>query len=71
MKLAKREPPTIKLTDSQIEERLTMVEGLIAIERDEKNRRALVVVFQKLLDEQVRRDLEKCANEKPRPLTTG
>ncbi len=48
-----------KLSDTQLEQRLAMVERLIVSERDEKNRPALNALFQKLLDEQVRRDLER------------
>lgn len=46
-----------KLTNEQIESRLNMLEALIA-KADAKDLPALNATFQKLLDEQVRRDLE-------------
>lgn len=48
-----------KLSDDQIEFRLTMIEGRIRDEKDPKNLPTLNKIFQKLLDEQVKRDLEK------------
>ena len=45
-----------RLTDKQIADRLDMVERMIA-EADAKDLPSLNVTFQKLLDEQVRRDL--------------
>lgn len=46
-------------SDVLLEQRLNTVEALIAQERDPKNLPSLNLAFQKLLDEQVRRDLEK------------
>ncbi len=45
------------LTDQQIDQRLTLVEGLIWTCDDPKRLPALNQTFQKLIDEQVRRDL--------------
>lgn len=47
------------LSDTQLEQRLAWVESLIHNCRDEKDLPYLNITFQKLLDEQVRRDLEK------------
>ena len=47
------------LTDEQINQRLTIVEAMICRERDWKNLPSLNATFDKLLTEQVRRDLLK------------
>jgi hypothetical protein len=46
------------LTDEEIEQRLKIVENMIAKERDTKSLCNLNVIFQRLIDEQVSRDLE-------------
>jgi len=48
-----------ELTDEQLEQRLDMAERLVLNNRDPKSQPALNITFQKLLDEQVRRDAEK------------
>ncbi len=47
------------LSDEQIESRLNVLERLIQTEKDEKNLPALNATLQRLLDEQVRRDLDR------------
>ena len=46
-----------RFTDAALERRINTVETWIAAEADPKNLPALNAAFQKLLDEQVRRDL--------------
>ena len=46
----------LKLTDQQIESRLAMIEKMIA-RADPKDLPSLNATFQKLIEEQVRRDL--------------
>lgn len=50
---------SLKLTDEQIEQRLTLVEKLIAKERNTTNLASLNVTYQRLIDEQVARDMER------------
>ena len=45
-------------TDKEIEQRLKVIEQWIAAEKDYKNLPALNHMFQKLLDELARRDVE-------------
>lgn len=45
-------------TDEKISTRLDWLEGMIAQERDPKNLPNLNKMFQRLIDEQVRRELE-------------
>ena len=49
----------ILLSDSQLAQRLNLVERLMLQERDEKNLPSLVDLFQRLLNEQARRDVAK------------
>ncbi len=51
------------LSDEQIESRLNMLEGMIAKATDPKSLPALNDTFQKLIDEQARRDMLKQAKE--------
>jgi hypothetical protein len=44
-----------KLTDEQIESRLDMVELMIASERDTETLKRLNHMFEKMIDEQIRR----------------
>lgn len=52
------------LTDAQLESRLQMMEDLIARTTDTKSLPSLNATVQKLVDEQVRRDLLKIAGGK-------
>jgi hypothetical protein len=47
------------LTDQQIEARIDVVERWIVESRDAKSLPALNDIFQKLIDEQARRDVER------------
>lgn len=47
-----------RLTDKQIEARLILLEKQISRERDTKTLAMLSNLFQQLIDEQVRRDME-------------
>lgn len=48
-----------QMTDTQLKRRLDWVEKVIAACTDPKSLPALNAAFQRLLDEQVRRDLQK------------
>lgn len=52
------------LTDAQLDARLQVMERLIAEARDVKSLPAYNSIVQKLIDEQVRRDLNRIAGEK-------
>jgi hypothetical protein len=49
------------MTEAQIETRLTMLEGMIARERNTSTLKALTVTYQKLMDRLVEMDLAKQA----------
>lgn len=52
------------LTDEQLEARMDLIEAKIHAEKDPKNLPTLNRIFQGLMDEQVRRDLEGATHQK-------
>lgn len=58
MTAASHDAAADRLTDEQIEAKLTALEGMILRERDWKTLPALNAAFQRLIAEQVRRELK-------------